>query len=163
MGTVFNVFGRIVGTVIILMTLQVVADVLLRATTNRGLPGTIEISQYWWMVCIAWLGLSLAQHRGEHISAPLVFDHMTEFGQRVWTIFARVLTGVVGVLLGYYGLRAAMEAMDLGVAGSTTGLPLWPVYFAIPLGAVLLVIALVSPGEVTLDEDGLLDQEELTP
>ena len=63
---------------ILLMMLNVSADVFMRQVFNAPLPGTITIVSNYYMVLIVFLGLAAAEREDSHVSVEFLTDLLKE-------------------------------------------------------------------------------------
>jgi len=133
------------GLAIVAMMLQVAVDVALRYATGSGLPGTLTIVSYYYMVIVAFVPLGFAELRRAHIQMDLVTNLMPRRGALWVTGWGLVPTGLVTGALTVRGVEEALNQMQIGAAQvqGTTSIPTWPAQFALPLGAGLMT-ALVA-------------------
>lgn len=122
----------------------VMVDVTKRALDMSPLIATNEIVQYMAMVVLVFLALPLTFWRGESISAPLIYDRLSGRVQQEFALVSDLLVIVVMLGIGYYGYHEAMRQMEFGESGLISGYPLWWVRFAIPVSAVLCIIAVLG-------------------
>src|SRR5699024_5930093 len=69
-----KIVASVAAVMLVVMIVQVFADVGLRNMLNSPLPATLEIVSFWWMVALSFLGLAYAKNRNEHIAVSLVSD-----------------------------------------------------------------------------------------
>lgn len=133
-------FGR---AGVFLLMIHVVLDTFLRYAFNSPLPGTTEYVQHWYMVGIAFLGFAVAERRGEHIEAPLIFDRLPPTLQREFTFVSVLLTIGVLLFIAWWGWEQAMTQLERGERGGAARTTIWPTRFFVPLGALALAIELI--------------------
>lgn len=128
--------------VTVVMMLHVTANALMRTTLSSPLPHTLEITQYWYMPMIAFLGFVAAQARGQHIATDLLFSRFPSVTQR-WVLLAvTVLSIIPCVGFAWFGLGEALTAMEQGRTAGVTTIPSWPTFFLAPLAFAILVVQL---------------------
>lgn len=119
--------------VLIVMSVHVVANAVLRTYWHKPISNTLEVVQYWYLPIIALLGIIAAQSRGQHLAADLIFRHLPAFGKRFFSILGLVVSVVVCAGFTWFGLREALEAYEIKKTGGISGLTIWPVYFLVPV------------------------------
>lgn len=136
-------FGYLGGIGILVMICHVVLDVVMRYFFNQTAPATLEVSQFWYMPIIVFLGMGVAQRTAQHISAPIIYDRLSPRLQFEFTVIGTALS--VALLLGYawYGLEEALQLMRQGAIGLGSGVPIWQPRFLVPLGATLFAVELI--------------------
>ena len=145
LGRVIRVVAIAAGFAIVLMMLHVTADVTLRYLRGSGLPGTLTIVSYYYMVIVAFVPLGLAELRRAHIQMELVTDVMPRQAARWVTGWGLVPTGLVTGALAVRGVEEALNQMQIGAAQvqGTTSIATWPAHFALPLGAGLMTLLII--------------------
>lgn len=139
-----NFFGLLGGLGVLLLMLHVVADVVMRMVFNKPISGTLEISQYWYMPLIVFLGLAMAERTDQHISAPIVYDRLTPKLRLEFLAIGTFLSIALLIGFAWYGLEEAMTLMNQGAAGIVSKVPIWPTRFLVPIGSVLFALELVA-------------------
>jgi TRAP-type C4-dicarboxylate transport system permease small subunit len=128
-----------------LLVLHVIADITSRTLFNHPLPATLEVTQYWWMMAIVFGGLGLSQLRGDHIRATVVPELLDRRWRRGADIFAVVLLLVLSMGLAWYGWQAAVGSFAIRQEStSSPAVPIWPLIFLVPVGAVSLILQCVA-------------------
>jgi TRAP-type C4-dicarboxylate transport system permease small subunit len=136
--------SRIVAIIAtICLTLVTAIDVVLRAVTNRGLPGAIEITEVVLVIAV-FLGMMTASTDGMHITATLATDRLPAPAARV----TRIVGGVVSIgIAGWVLYGTAMRAISSTLAGEyrfgLISVPVWPARVSIVIGVAGLFFALV--------------------
>lgn len=144
--------------VLFVMTLHVVANALMRTFVRHPLPDTLELVQYWYLPIIALLGMIAAQQAGQHIAAELIYDRLTDRGKKFYSSLGLVLCIIISVGFTWFGALEAINSAEIGRTSGATGLPIWPVYFLVPVVFATLAVQftrlLVTGREITIDADG---------
>ena len=135
--------SSLIGTIcVILMMLHVTADVAGRYLFNAPLPGTIVMVANYYMVVLVFIALGVAEEKRAHISVEFVTDMMPERVQNGFSVFSGILTvAVIGVLM-VAGYKEAVKKTNIGATmeqGSQM-IEVWQSYWAIPVGAGLMVL-----------------------
>ncbi|MCR1786269.1 TRAP transporter small permease [Nocardioides carbamazepini] len=115
------------------MMVHVTANALMRTFANDPLPNTLEITQYWYLPIIAFLGFIAAQARGQHIAADLIYERFPEATKRYVLAVLSVLAAVVCLGFAWFGWGEAVHAKDIGKTAGVSNLVAWPPYFLVPL------------------------------
>lgn len=142
---------------------HVIGEVAARNLFNRPLPGTLEITQYWWMMAIVFLAFGYTQLRGDHIRATVITEMLDVRWERASQALALVLLGVFTVFVGVHGWTSAMSSMEIrDASNSAHPIPIWPLAFAVPLGCAALVLQCIAAiYEVATGRDQESHAEEL--
>lgn len=154
-----------------MMMVHVTANALLRTFANDPLPNTLEITQYWYLPIIAFLGFIAAQARGQHIAADLIYERFPEVAKRYVLAILSVVSAVVCLGFAWFGWGEAVHAKDIGKTAGVSDLVAWPPYFLVPIcfGVMFLqflyaAVRAVVKGDdqhVVTDPDDVLLLDEL--
>lgn len=115
------------------MMVHVTANALMRTFANDPLPHTLEITQYWYLPIIAFLGFIAAQARGQHIAADLIYERFPEATKRYVLAVLSVVAAVVCLGFAWFGWGEAVHAKEIGKTAGVSDLVAWPPYFLVPL------------------------------
>lgn len=143
-GALGTILGYIAGGATLVMMLHMVADAVARTVFRQPIEASNEYVQYWYMVMIGIAGWGLAQMRGQHIDAPIIFDRINPKIQPVWRIIAYVATIFFMIAVAYSGWVSATHAMEIGEFAGGYGTLIWPMKFLIPISAVLFGLIVLS-------------------
>lgn len=135
----------VAGAAITLMMLHISFDVLLRYASGRGMPGTLSIVSYYYMVIAAFVPLAFAELRNAHIQMELITDLLPSREGRILQGWVLVPTALVTGVLTWRGFEIALSQTRIGAAQiqGSSSIPVWPAYYALPLGAGLMTILVV--------------------
>ncbi|MGH6917812.1 MAG: TRAP transporter small permease [Geminicoccaceae bacterium] len=130
----------VVGALMLVMTVLVFANVVLRYLFGNSLPWVEELTRYM-MIWLAYLGAGLALRAGTHVAVEIVQDAMP-------VPAVRLLRGVIAALIlvflaavAWYGFAYAQFAMRQSSA--VLRLPLGLVYLGVPIGCTLMAAHLL--------------------
>lgn len=140
------------GLAVVLMMLHVTADVLLRKLFAAPLPGTLAVVSNYYMVVLAFVPLALAERRRAHIAVEVLVEHLPH-SLKHW--LARLVLLPVGAALAVFAWRTWEIAGDKLASGTsivqgTASIVVWPSYFALPIGAGLMLSVVLYRLTVTL-------------
>ena len=163
---VLSMASAVVGAAaVVVMMVQVAADVVLRNIFGTPIPLTASMATSWYMVAIAFLPLGLTEILDRNIAVEVVF---LRFSRRWRRICGGGVCLVSAIVAGFAAVPMWGEAMERFGAGSFVVengryLVVWPGYFLIPIGfaifgavllyrtAILWTGAESGLGEVPLD------------
>ena len=133
------------GLAIALMMVHITLDVILRNAFNYPLPGTITIVSYYYMAIAAFMPLAFAEQKLAHISVEVFTDLLPRTPQRHLAAWMLLFSAGVFALMT---LRSWEEAMSkYGIKASVVqgedSLPVWPTYFFLPLGCLLMLLVVI--------------------
>lgn len=130
---------------VVLMMLQIVADVLLKNIFAWPIPATSLIVSHYYMVIVAYIPLALSEKQNGHIAVEVLFR---AFGER----WKRLLIGIVwlvsAVVAGGIAHRLWFDAImkfnvDANVLEAGLKVLIWPSFFVLPLGFGLFSLVLL--------------------
>lgn len=142
---------------VLVMTVNVVADFTGRTFFNRPVTGTLELVQLIWMPGAAMLVLGYAQLRNEQIRVELVADEGKPAVRRVLALVSEVIAFVILVGLTLLMIERLQSALEIGASAMTERwIPVWPgvamlvASFAIAaLAAVVRFVKLITSAPET--------------
>lgn len=133
------------GLAIALMMVHIVLDVLLRNVFNYPLPGTIAIVSYYYMAIAAFMPLAFAEQKSAHISVEVITELMPKGIQRHLAGWMLLLSATVFALLTVrsWGEAVGKYEINASVVQGGDSLPVWPTYFFLPLGCLLMFLVVI--------------------
>lgn len=162
--------STVVGAVaVILMMLQIVADVVLKNLVSWPLPLTSIFVANYYMVIAAFLPLALTEKLARHISVELLFRYFSARWQKWLGAVVCLFGGIVAAAIAWELWFEAMKRARVGtfIVEQSIAMPIWPTYFVLPLGFGMLALVLFyrvlvavtgmagGLGEAALDSDSL--------
>lgn len=126
---------------VVVMMLHVSGSALGRTFASRPLGGTLEYTEYWYLPMIAFIGIVIAQRRGEHVEARLLFDRFPGWAQRTVEVLSALLFIALALAFAWYSWDSAADAREIG-RRSVTGVTIWPVMYTVPVTFVLVAVQL---------------------
>lgn len=163
------VIGRLTilfgGALLILMMLQIGADVVLRALGTRPVTGTVEIVTNYYMVGVSFLPVAFAELHRRHIEATVFTDMLPVWSQSALKYVAAAFSLLVYGVLTW---QTAIEAMKQTARGAFVEsgddlIVIWPAYWILPVSFVVMCTVLLmrvfsrdfesTLGDVPVDDD----------
>lgn len=140
-----NALTLVAGIIMLLMMLQIVADVAGRMIFNSPLDGTTEIVSGYYMVAVIFFPLAYVSHNDGHIMVELFTRHLPE--RRIaWleTVIGAICLAFV-VWFTWESIVSAWISTGRDEQWETSkGLvTIWPSRWFIPLGLVLMGIYMI--------------------
>ncbi|WP_347312699.1 TRAP transporter small permease [Defluviimonas sp. SAOS-178_SWC] len=156
------------GVVLILMMLQVVVDVFMRAFLGAGFPATSDLVSKYYMVAVSVFPLALTELKRRHIEATIFTQNLTGTPLKFVELLGFVIFGAVLAVLLEGSAAEALRQMQRGayVEAGTIRFLTWPSYWILPLsfGLALIVIAIrileVLAGRFDDREHDIIEQVE---
>ena len=133
------------GLIILVATLHVAADVILKYLFAAPIPGTIVWVSSYYMVAIVFLPLVSAELRNQHITVDL-WPRVSPRLDRLALRLTWALSAAVHGLLAWNSWRDAARKFEEGEFALDQGgtVITWPGYFLLPLGFALIAALLVA-------------------
>lgn len=161
-GGLFPILDRIANillfisiAMILLMTIHIVGDTIIRSVTDLALEGTLEISSYYYMVALIFLPLAYIQRRRGHLVAEIFTQGLRSSTQRLLDAIADLLMAAfLGVLVYQTGEIAWTATVDQEFVDLSDGsIDIWPTKWLVPIGfgmmglfALCQAVALLAGG-----------------
>ena len=105
--------GAIAGGLVLLITLIITADVLLRNFLRDTIPGDIELSEYS-MLFITAFSAPWILNRGQHIRIDVILKMLPARTAWVCEIVCDLIGIALSALLTVYGVRVAITSFNSG-------------------------------------------------
>ncbi|MCY6383748.1 TRAP transporter small permease [Hoeflea prorocentri] len=120
---------------LLLMMLQVVADVVLKYVANAPIENNLEIVSFYYMVAVVFLPLAMVEMRHEHINVDLFYRMLPRRLQTIVYSLASVAAASFFGILAYQTAIDAVRATHIGeVMMGTSLVPIWPSRWFLPIG-----------------------------
>lgn len=142
-GVLARLASLVAGLALLVMMLEITADVAVRATSGRPLPATLEIVSHYPMVAIAFLPLAMVERRGAGIRIDLLDQLAAGATRRPWDATVQLISAAVWTALAWTTFGLALRNMHVGsfVIVVEGRLPVWPAYFVPPVGFALAALS----------------------
>lgn len=124
---------------IVVMTLLVTADVILRRLFDAPIPGTVEIITLGLGV-VVFASLAYCEVKQEHVVLDLLTVKFKKLPRSITSIFIRLIsTGILGMISWQLFLYAG-DTKKSNQVGATIDLPTYPFVFVAAIGASLFTV-----------------------
>lgn len=130
----------ILGLLVLVMTLLVFANVVLRYAVGDSLSWVEELTRYMMIWC-AYLGAGLALRNGSHVAVEVVQDALPVRIMQTLRFAVAIVMLIFLVIVAWYGFR--YSSMTMTQSSAVLSLPLGLVYLAVPVGCVLSTLHLL--------------------
>lgn len=124
----------VIGGLMLVMTVLVFVNVVLRYLAGFSLPWVEELSRYM-MIWVAYLGAGLALRAGTHVAVELLQDMIPTTWARVLRTAIAALILVFLAAIAWYGFSYAQFAMRQ--TSPVLNVSLGVIYLGVPVGCVL--------------------------
>lgn len=126
---------------LVLVMLIIVANIVMRAWW-RPLPGSYELIEILGAVILSMGAAYCALSRG-HVTLTLFVDKLSLKKQAVVDLSTSLISFVFISAIGWGLLRYATMVYKRGLETSTLSIPLYPVYFLVAAGLIMLALTVL--------------------
>lgn len=133
----------VANTALALLVLMLFIQVTARYAFQTGLAWTEEISRFSFIYFV-YVSASLAVFRGTHIRVEVVVDRLPERLRRAVTLLGTVVQIAFFVTAGVAGTRLVLDMLAYPTLSPALLLPLYYIYFIIPLSYFLMAVRLLQ-------------------
>lgn len=140
----WNHFELVVANIALaILVVMIFIQAAARYVFQVGLPWTEEISRFSFIFFV-YISASLAVFRGTHIKVEVLIDLLPAAVRKAVTAVGNVVQVGFFLTAGVAGVRLVVDMVDYPVFSPSLLLPLYYVYFIIPLSYFLMAIRLVQ-------------------
>ena len=126
------------------MMLLITLDVTLNKVAGHPIPGTLEVTAYYFMVLVVFLAFANLEKNDAHISADFIVARFSTRAQAVFRIAGKVLTIIFYALLTYGALiKAIQSTRTWETVMSNFTFYIWPARWGVVLGLVSAIVVIV--------------------
>lgn len=130
----------VLGMLMLIMTVLVFANVVLRYIMGDSLSWVEEVTRYM-MIWAAYLGAGLALRNGSHVAVELLQDALPTGAMHAVRFAVAVAVLIFLAFVSWYGF--AYSSMTMMQSSAVLNLPLGLVYLAVPVGCLLSMLHLL--------------------
>jgi|SRR5699024_5531601 len=141
--TLASALSVVAGLLILVVGGLTVADVLSRNLRGQSILGVLEISSLV-LVAVAFLGLTAAEIKGQHVSVSLVEERLGQTQRLVLSFFRGMLLTLLGVVLVigmFFVLESAIFREE--TTNDILRLPTWPAKLIVLISYALFFLIAV--------------------
>lgn len=143
------------------MMIHITANALLRTFARAPIAHTLEITEYWYMPIIVFIGFIAAQLRNEHTKADFIFNYLPIVTRR-WVLgIAYIVITATSLGFAWFGLLEALKAFEVQRTAGASTLPAWPTTFLAPISFGVLTVQFAIFSIQTLRGRGRADRTEM--
>ncbi len=122
------------------MMVHITANAISRTFLNDPMPNTLEITQYWYLPIVAFLGFIAAQFRGQHVAADLLYERFPQVTKRYVMFAVFAVAAILSLGFARFGWEEALHAKEIGRTAGVSDLPAWQPYFLAPIAFASLTL-----------------------
>jgi len=135
---------RASGAVLLLILVTVLYEVLVRNVFKRAETWTFELTSYA-LLFVAFLAVARTLEQGGHARIDFLAEFLSRRGKLLAEVIVQVLSLVFVALLLWATCRETLNAFQSGwVSPSKHAIPLIYVYWIMPAGTALLLLAVLA-------------------
>lgn len=133
------------GAIMLLMMLQVSADVLMKHFLNWPIPATLETVSGYYMVALVYLPLGAVTRDHQHLEVELFTQGLPPRRLAVFKLFGCLVGAAYVALLCWRGAEEALHMTRIGEVWETAtwNMQVWPSRWFFPVGCALMLVHLV--------------------
>lgn len=124
---------------IMLISVFIVIDVVLRTALNSPITGGYELVQYA-MIIVVFLALAYTQHVKGNVSVELLTEHFPMRVQAILSMLVNIVCTVFWGAVTYAGVLQAVAQYNKHVVSATLRIPVYPVVIILIIGTALYTI-----------------------
>jgi len=129
-------------TVLSASVLIIFWQVIRRYVFNSSLSWSEEIARFMF-IWISWLGISLGQGKGQHISVTLLTDRLKGRLQNAVLVFSDLITFAISLVVLWYGYVVMVQTMHQGTSSAALNIPMYLIFMAVPFSSFLMCARLI--------------------
>jgi TRAP-type C4-dicarboxylate transport system permease small subunit len=130
--------SRVAQLALVLVMTVIVANILMRAWW-KPLPGSYELVETLGAIILSMGAAYCAVARG-HVTVSLLVDKLSLRKQALVDLFTGLISFVFIAAIGWGLLKYATMTYNRGLETSTLSIPLYPVYFLVAAGLIMLAL-----------------------
>lgn len=144
-----------------IMSSFIVLQVFMRYVLNNSLSWSEEMARYLF-IWLTYLGISYGVRKDKHIRVTAISLVLNERLNKACLIFSNIVFLAFSTIVTYVAWGVALKTMKYGQISSSLGVPMYLIYFSVPVGYGLTSFRLVqSILKQFKTKDGVLNQDDL--
>lgn len=145
--------NALIGLILVAIVSVILTQVFFRYALAQPLSWSTEVATGL-LAYVAFVGFAIGVRDNAHVALNLFERRLGDRGRRVVRSVELLFLGGVSLAIGIGAVQYMSEQSDVT---TPSGLPLWTILAALPLGTALgvfhAVVEIVSPQPVTADEE----------
>ncbi len=126
------------------MMILITLDAILNKVINHPIPGTIELTTYYFMVLCVFLALPYVEKCQNHISADFIVAHLSPKTRSAFDIVGKLLTLAFYALLAYGAvIKAIQSTQRLETVMSNFTFYIWPTRWGVAIGILSAIFVIL--------------------
>jgi TRAP-type transport system small permease protein len=128
---------------VLLMMFLTTLDVALRYFFSSPIPGALEVSEIM-LAIFGILGIAYTHGIGANVRVTMLVEKLPPRAAAALNLVTGLLSLQIIVILVWYGVVTGVEEFRFGTTTDSLKIPLYPVHFLLPVGALLLSLEIVK-------------------
>lgn len=129
------------GWVIVMMFLTTI-DVGGRYFFSKPVPGAIELSEFM-LAVFGILGMAYTHQTGSNVKVTMLTRALPARIEKIAGAVTSLFSFQIIAMLSWYGVVLGIEEFHAGTTTDTLGVPLYPLYFLLSIGATFLSLVIL--------------------
>ncbi len=126
--------------ILILISLTILTEVVLRTFFSRPITGTVEINGYA-LVYVTFLGAAWLLREGGHVRMDIVLTRLRPGTQTLLNIITSILGAIICLVVTWYGAKVSWYSLQTNyLTIRELEVPVFPIVVVVPLSGFLLSI-----------------------
>lgn len=136
----------------VVMLVVATAQVIFRYIINKSLSWSQDFLIYL-LIWSVFIGISLAVKKRKHIKVELAYSILSEKSQKYLSVFTNIVFMIFCAIISYFSLIKVYKLIFINPQVSeSTGLSMWMIQIAVPLGFLLSIYRLIMDTRLLLKE-----------
>ena len=128
---------------LVVMTLLVTVDVIVRRLFNAPIPGTVEILTFGLGV-VVFASLAYCEVKQEHVMLDLLTVKFRKLPRTINSIFIRLISTALLGMISWQLYLYAINTKNSNQVGATINMPAYPFVFIAAVGATLFTLVFLA-------------------
>lgn len=127
------------GVALLLMMLQISLDVFTRNLFGFSLFGTSLFVAYYYMILVGFLSLAMTEQEDSHIKVDVLYELFSAKSKKYLMVLIQVFCAAFCLYVAWQTFGEGFKKLATGtlIVEQDIPVPIWPPYFAIPIGFLL--------------------------
>lgn len=121
---------------VIIMSILLIINVIMRTVFNRSLTFSEEIGQAL-LIIISFFGIAYCSKKGRHITMSIVFDMVDNKKKKLFMYMISLLSTIAMLFITYLGYKYVLSTRNLARVTPALQIPIHYIYAFVPLGLLL--------------------------
>lgn len=140
------------ASIYVVMLFVATVQIIFRYVINKSLSWSQDTLIYL-LIWSVFIGISLAIKKRKHIKVELAYSVLSEKAQLYLMVFSNIIFIIFCAIISYFSLMKVYKLIFINPQVSeSTGLSMWMIQIAVPLGFLLSIYRLVVDTKILFKE-----------